>query len=147
VQTLDEKGYFADRKGLVVCVDLNAGSVLWQVSLVARQSISVFQDLACGPQGVFAYGKGGLYGLSLAKGDALFTPIAGVSCPPLLHDGKLYFGTDQGALRIADAATGKALGSLDIKAKITTRPEWSDGLLYLGTATGEIVVVNPAAVK
>jgi outer membrane protein assembly factor BamB len=146
VQVLDDKGYFADRKGLVVCVDLAAAKVSWQVAL-AKTSVSVFSDLACGPEGIFAYGKGSLYGLSLARGDSLFAPIPGVSCPPLYRDGRLYYGTDQSALVVADAATGKVLGSLDVKAKVTTRPEWLDGLLYLGTATGEIVVVNPAGVK
>jgi outer membrane protein assembly factor BamB len=146
VKVVDDRGYFADRKGLVVCVDLAGGKVLWQTAL-AKQSVSVFTDLACGPEGVFAYGKGSLYGLSLAKGDPLFTPVAGVSCPPLYRDGRVYYGTDQGALVIADAATGRTLGSVDVKAKVTTRPEWLDGLLYLGTAGGEIVVVNPAAVK
>jgi outer membrane protein assembly factor BamB len=147
VQVRNNNGYFADRKGLVICVDLGAAKVLWQVSLVAKQSVGVFQDLECGPEGVFAYGKGSVYGLSLAKGEPLFSPIAGVTCPALYHDGKLYYGTDQGMLRIADAATGKVLGSLDVKTKVTARPEWLEGLLYLGTTGGEIVVVNPAAVK
>jgi outer membrane protein assembly factor BamB len=147
VQVREDRGYFADRKGLVVCLDLAAAKVLWQVPLVARQSVGVFQDLEAGPEGVFAYGKGSLYGLSLARGEPLFTPLSGVSCPPLYRDGRLFFGTDQGSLRIADAATGKILGSLDVKTKITSRPEWLEGLLYLGSAGGEIIVVNPAAIR
>jgi len=146
VKVQGDQGYFADRKGLVVSVDLAGGKVTWQAPL-AKQSVSVFTDLACAPEGIFAYGKGSLYGLSVSKGEQLFTPVSGVSCPPLYRDGKLYYGTDQGALVVAEAATGRTLASLDVKAKVTTRPEWLDGLLYLGTATGEIVVVNPAAVK
>jgi outer membrane protein assembly factor BamB len=146
VTIVGDKGYFADRKGLMVAVDLAGMKVLWQVPL-AKTSTGVFQDLECGPQGVYAYAKGALYGLGLAQGETLFAPISGVTCPPLYHDGKLYYGTDQNALRIADAATGKVLGSLDVKARITTRPQWLDDALYVGTATGEVVVINPAAVK
>jgi outer membrane protein assembly factor BamB len=146
VSIVGDKGYFADRKGLVVAVDLANLKVLWQISL-AKTSTGVFQDLECGPQGVYAYAKGALYALGLAQGETLFAPIAGVTCPPLYRDGKLYYGTEQNALSIADAATGKVLGSLDAKARITTRPLWLDGLLYVGTATGEVVEINPAAVK
>jgi outer membrane protein assembly factor BamB len=147
VQVVGNRGFFADRKGLAVCVDLEAAKVVWQTPLSVKSSVGVFQDLACGPEGVFAWVKGTLYGLSPHTGEPLWAPITGVSAPPLLREGRLYYGTDQGSLRIADAATGKPLGTLDVKAKISTRPAWSEGMLFVGTSTGEIVQINPAAVK
>jgi outer membrane protein assembly factor BamB len=141
------RGFFADRKGLLVCVDLEAGKVLWQALLSARSSIGVFQDLACGEQGVFAWVKGTLYGLSPETGEPLFAPITGVAAPPLYREGRIYYGTEQGSLRIADAATGRVLGTLDVKARISTRPTWSAGMLFVGTWAGEIVQINTAAVR
>jgi len=147
VQVVGNRGYFADRKGLVVCVDLSAGTVVWTSRLDPKGSPGVFQDLACTENEVFVFAKNTLYALSADNGQALFPPISGVTCPPLCRGDLLYYGTDDGELRIADAATGKTRGSLELKAKIGARPAWIDGLLVLGTTSGEIMEVNPEAVK
>jgi outer membrane protein assembly factor BamB len=147
IQVVGNRGYFADRKGLVVCVDLSSGTVAWTSRLDPKGSPGVFQDLACTEKEVFAFAKNTLYGLSTASGQPLFSPISGVTSPPLCRGGLLYYGTDTGELCIADAATGKTRGSLDLNGKIAARPAWIGDLLVVGTASGEIIEINPEAVK
>jgi outer membrane protein assembly factor BamB len=147
VQVYAGRGFFADRKGLVACVDLGARTELWEKPLVAKGSAGVFQDLECGREGVFAFAKNTIYALSADAGNQMYAPITDASCPPLLLNGLLYYGTGKGMLIVADAATGKTLKTLDVGGHINGRPRWADERLIAGTTEGEILVLNPDGIK
>ncbi len=144
------QAFFADRKGLIVAVDLAGRRVSWEVPLPRDQEAGsgVFQDLAAGPHGVFAWARGTLFGFSRETGAPLFAPIGGVSSPPLYRaeEGLLVFGSRDGMLVLADPS-GQVRRRLDLKAVVTAQPAWSDGLLLLGTQDGELIQVNPAFIQ
>jgi outer membrane protein assembly factor BamB len=145
VRTFGTQAYFADRKGLVVCVDLQKKEAVWSRS--AAGSAGIFQDLECGKEGVFAYAKGSIHGFARENGTPLFGPLSGVTCPPLLHDRMLYFGNDKGEFVVAEAATGKIVKRLGVDAHIVSRPEWTAGKVVACAASGEILVLRPEAIQ
>ncbi len=141
-----DRAYFAGRKGQVVCVDLPGRRKLWEATL-ASQSQGVFQDLQAGPEGVFVFSEETLYGFALYDGKQLFKPIESVSSPALYveEDHQLYFGTLNKTLMVADAQ-GYIKKALSLEAAVTTRPLLSEGLLLVGTDTGEVIEINPRAI-
>jgi outer membrane protein assembly factor BamB len=147
VSICKDRAYFADHKGLVVCVDLASPRVLWESLLSTQQPAGVFQDLECDGDRVIAFSKNTLYGLATETGAAAFSPIAGVSSPALLREGFLYYGTDRGFLRIARADTGATLNSLDLGSVVSARPQWIADSLVVGTRKGEIILIDTAAVR
>lgn len=144
IDTLDNRAYFAGRKGQVVCVDLEAGEVAWQRKLEAGKDIGIFHDLEAVPDGVFVFADKSIYGFSLADGSPLFAPIRGVSSPPLYYalPSLLYYGSTSGELIAADTS-GRIRKRLKVKGNITTRPYWDNGNLIVGTDSGELMVINP----
>lgn len=144
IDTLDNRAYFAGRKGQVVCVDLEAGEVAWQRKLEAGKDIGIFHDLETALAGVFAFADKSIYGFSLADGSPLFAPIRGVSSPPLYYalPSLLYYGSTSGELIAADTS-GRIRKRLKVKGNITTRPYWDNGNLIVGTDSGELMVINP----
>jgi outer membrane protein assembly factor BamB len=103
----------------------------------------VFQDIETSIQGLFIISKGTLFGLSLKNGNDLFSPISGVSSPPLFSEGMLFFGTAGGQLVEINSLNGAVLKSLYIGEKITTRPVLFGENLIAGTESGNIIVINP----
>jgi outer membrane protein assembly factor BamB len=141
------QAYFADRKGLLVAMDLDAHKVLWKVPLKGQGTTGVFQDLEKSASGVFAFAGNTIYAQSAADGSELFPPITGASTPPLYHDGKLYFGTQSGTLVAVDEKTGKTVKSLDLKTVLSTRPQSDGPRLLLGSSTGQVLVVYPDSIQ
>ncbi|MGO9310352.1 MAG: PQQ-binding-like beta-propeller repeat protein [Spirochaetia bacterium] len=141
------RAFFADRKGLLVCVDLDAHKVLWKVRLKGPGSSGVFQDLEKSSRGVLAFAGNTIYGFSVSDGSALFPPISGASTPPLYRMGRLYFGTQRGILAEADEGTGKILKSLDLKAVANTRPQADGPRVLVGTTTGQVFVIYPDSIQ
>jgi outer membrane protein assembly factor BamB len=141
------RAYFADRKGLLVCVDMDARKVLWKVPLKGQGTTGVFQDLEKSADGIFAFAGNSISAISAADGSEMFPRIDGVSTPPLYRAGRLYFGTQGGALAAVDAGTGKMVKSLDLKAVANTRPQADGPRLLVGTTTGQIFVIYPDSIQ
>lgn len=67
------------------------------------------------------------------------TPTAAVLGP---GESTVYVGTGAGAVTALDAATGTELWTVDVGAAVTRPPALADGVLYVGTAGGDIVAVG-----
>ncbi|HPE36455.1 MAG TPA: PQQ-binding-like beta-propeller repeat protein, partial [Spirochaetales bacterium] len=140
---LGTKAAFADRKGLLVMVDLATMSVAWERPL--PDSSGVFSDLEMGPEGVFAYGKQTVFGYTL-DGDQIMEPISGVTAPPLLTKGVLYYGTADGSLVAARVQPFELIGTVPLGGKISARPLFADGFIYVGTGAGRLLKIDPAKI-
>lgn len=141
------RAYFADRKGLLVCVDMDARKVLWKVPLKGQGTKGVFQDLEKSANGIFAFAGNTIYAFSAADGSELFTPISGASTPPLYRERRLYFGTQGGTLAVADEGTGKIVKSLDLKTVANTRPQADGPRVLVGSTTGQIFIIYPESIQ
>lgn len=136
---LGDRACFADRKGLLVMVDLSSMSVAWERPLPA----GVFSDLEFSEEAVVALSRGAVHVFS-PDGAELMKPVQNVAAPPLLSRGVLYYGTTDRsfvALRLAD---GKELGRLRLEARVSARPLAVEGFIYLGLADGGFVKLDPS---
>jgi outer membrane protein assembly factor BamB len=141
----DGSAYFIDRKGLAVRIDLNAQTVAWSKRVDAGKNLNVLQDFALGDSGLYVFAKATIYGLSIKDGKRLFEPIAGVSSPPIIAEGRLWFGTLDDRIVAVDAVTGKTQGTLSVSSRVVGAPAKSGGLLVFPTQTGSAIFVDPAA--
>ncbi len=134
---LEEKACFADATGLVVMVDLERMAVLWE----RRAGVPLLTDLELAREGVLAYGNGTLFGYRL-DGEVLMAPVSGVSAPPLLARGSVYFGTERGELVAAQADPWRIRGTVPLGDVPSARPLLVGDTLYVGTRGGKLVRID-----
>ncbi len=132
----EDKAVFADRRGLVVLVDLVEGIVLWE----RKAPDGVFTDIEINREGVFIFGKTTISGYRL-DGSAVMEIFRGVSAPPLLSRGMLYFGTTAKAFIIAETNPWRIARRIPLDDLVTTRPILGDGCVYVGTKSGKILKI------
>ncbi len=136
---LEEKACFADRTGLVVMVDLERMAVLWE----RRTGVPVLTDLEIAREGVLVYGGGTLFGYRL-DGEPLMPPVPGVSAPPLLSRGVVYYGTEKGEIVAAQASPWRIRGAVPLGDVASVRPLLVGETLYVGTRGGQLVRIDVA---
>lgn len=135
----ENRACFADRSGLVVMVDLERMEVLWE----RRTGVEILTDLEIAREGVLAYGNGTLLGFRL-DGESLMSPIQGVSAPPLLSRGTVFYGTSDGDLVVAQASPWKVRGKVPLGDVPSVRPLQVGNTLYVGTRGGSLVRIDTA---
>ena len=136
---LGEKACFADRTGLVVMVDLERMVVLWE----RRTGGPVLTDIEMAREGVLAYGNGTLFGYRL-DGEPLMPPVPGVSSPPLLSRGSVYYGTEKGELVVAQVSPWRIRGTVTLGDVPSARPLQVGDTLYVGTRGGQLLRLDLA---
>ncbi|MGO8693816.1 MAG: PQQ-binding-like beta-propeller repeat protein [Rectinemataceae bacterium] len=136
--------YFVNRKGMAVRIDLATMAVVWEKRVDVAKSLDVFQDPILGETGLYVFAKSTLYALSSKDGSSLFTPIRGVSSPPAIKDGALWFGTQDGHIVAVDPASGTIRATLKVSAKVVGAPVETGDLLVFPTESGEAIFVNTA---
>jgi outer membrane protein assembly factor BamB len=134
------RGYFAGHNNMVVCIDFQTRTLLWERSIKASEAAQ--SDCAVNDTGVFILAGGKLFGFS-HEGTELWTPLEGVSSPPLAVPGKLIIGLSDKTLQILDSRTGNTLKSLKLLSTITARPAMMERLIIVGTDTGELMIIDP----
>ena len=142
-QIFGKRACFADRKGLLVMVDLATMTVAWERPLPIAGG--VFTDVEMGNEGVFAYGRQTIFGYSL-EGAELMKPISQVSAAPLLSQGRLYYGTNDGFLVALNLSPLAERGRVRLGSRLSARPLLADGFLYLGTNTGRLLKLDPSKI-
>ena len=109
-------------------------------------------DIEIGGSGAYVYGRDGtIYGLNIADGSDLFTPIRGASTPPkYLRSGALIvYGTRDSKLVFASASNGATGKSLAVDGVLTTRPVEipGDTLITAGTKQGSVLLIEPVGIQ
>jgi outer membrane protein assembly factor BamB len=111
--------FFADRKGLVTCVDLSAEAVKWSQPLEPGKSLGVYQDPELGGKALFFFAKSAIYALSLSDGRQPFAPLRNAAAAPCLAQGKLWYGTSASTVVGADPETGKVVATVNSPSQVT----------------------------
>ncbi len=139
---------FSGRKGNVVCIDLNAGKVLWEKQLNGSGSkVQVYSDIICSSAAAYIYTKGVIFGLNLKTGEDIFESIKNVSSPPALIDNELVFGNTDAKLIFMDAVSGKIKKTLILDNDVSTRPAELNGKVCVGINPGKMVIINPEGIR
>ena len=142
VKFAGERAYFVGRNGTVVCINTGSGSVVWEKRLESSRNVVVTSDLEVGGNGVYVYANGRIYGLSAASGNQLFSPLGGVSGPPVYHEGHIIFGTVNKRVEVRNARSSSLISGKDIDDLVSTRPKLIEDKLYIGTQSGKIFTLN-----
>lgn len=140
------RAFFADRKGLVSAFDSTTGALIW-AKPADDGGKAIFDDLVVAGDAVWTYSKGTVSALSAATGARLIPPIAGATAPPFQAAGYVWIPMKEGGLVARDPATGEARGALPAEGQITSRPTYAKGLFICPLSSGEVLVLNPAALK
>ena len=111
--------------------------LLWSLPLALKPEA----DPELGPEGAFVYGQGRLEAYSLA-GEAI-RRLGGLSAPPLLSNGVLYYGLSDGSFVAAQASNLSVTASIKLPAALAARPVPFDGELRLPLSDGSIVALDP----
>ena len=111
--------------------------ILWSLTLALKPEA----DPELGPEGAFVYGQGRLEAYSLA-GEAIGR-LSGLSAPPLLSNGMLYYGLSDGSFVAAQASNLAVKASIRLPAALAARPIPFEGELRLPLADGSIVALDP----
>jgi outer membrane protein assembly factor BamB len=142
-----DSAVFSGRRGDTAAVDLATTTVRWERTL-SDGSISVSADILAAPEGAYAFSRDGtIYALNWQNGADLFTPIRGAATPPAYADGTIIYGTRDGKLVIASAATGTTRRSLSLNSQPTTRPVLFDGMIAVGTRDGQVILIEPEGIR
>ncbi|GEM_PF-3852762 len=67
-----------------------------------------------------------------------YTAESVITTPPVVADGVVYLGTQQGWVRAVDGATGEELWAVDLGAKVEQAPVVVDGAVFVVTADGNV---------
>ncbi len=84
-----------------------------------------------------------------ADGEPLwvFQAGGGFAAPPLVRDGVVYAGSQDGRLYARDLATGKERWRYEVGEEVGSAPVWVDGLLVFSTLQDSVVAVDAATGK
>ena len=110
---------------------------LWSVGLDFRPT----DDPELGPEGAFVFGQGRLAAFSPSGG--VIGAVSGLSAPPLLSNGMLYYGLADGSFVAALASDLTLKASIRLRAPLAARPIPFDGELRLPLADGTVLSVDP----
>ncbi|WP_260295116.1 outer membrane protein assembly factor BamB [Sedimenticola hydrogenitrophicus] len=67
-----------------------------------------------------------------------------VKLVPFIEDDRIYAASRKGEVRALDAATGRALWSVDTGLEISGGPGAGEGLVLFGTSNGEVIALDQA---
>jgi outer membrane protein assembly factor BamB len=146
---------YADRAALAGPVRGGSGGAKGSLLLFSLPGLSLIAraDLPFAPasepeinrEGVFVWGEGSLAAFS-PEGKPLGT-VKGVSAPPLLSKGVLYYGTGEGYLVAARPSDLAVTGRLFLPARLSARPLAFGEELRLPLADGTVALVDPAKLE
>jgi outer membrane protein assembly factor BamB len=135
----EDRAYFSGRRGTLVAVNVESGSVDWAYDL----GDGVFSCPVATESGVFVLANERIFGLS-HEGAELFAPKEGAAGAPAVGNGELVYPATDGTLRIVDAATGAERGSYRLPAPSRARPAYIGERIYVATGDGRIISLHRA---
>ena len=136
------RAIFAGRQGDLVCVDLAKRREVWNVRVPQENALIVHNPV--GEHGnIFLYSRNTIFGYTIRDGTPLFTPIEGAATPPVVGKGFIIYGTLDNYLEIRRGTNGAEFKTIPLDVKISTEPVLAEDSIFVGTGTGEIIVIHP----
>jgi outer membrane protein assembly factor BamB len=137
----EKKGFIGDTKGNIIAVNLEDGKVIWSAKMPKRvtSNIVVDNDLA------YVWSDGVIYSLSIVDGSESGSQFSGAATPPLVTDGRIYYGSNKNKLLVYDTGNSKLLYEYELNTSITTSPRKIGSFIVVGLESGEIAIINEEA--
>ncbi len=132
-------------------LDRDTGEVLWQTERLDGWIWG--QPLVIENNVYFASIRGTVYGYGLETREPLWSPISvigSVRAGPTLYDGQAVVGTNEGRVYLINLESGQTellYGGpvAEQRGALLSAPIVVDNLIYVGSATGFVVALDPAA--
>jgi outer membrane protein assembly factor BamB len=141
------RGFLAGRRGDIAAFDPEKNALLWQTRLEKDSSAAVYHDLLPADGVVYAFSKDRVYVLDAAAGTLSAETVRDAAAPPVEAGGSVYVPLSDGRVARLAKGSGRIGAAADIGGKPSTRPAVLRDMIALGTGGGEIVVVNPRALR
>jgi len=134
-------GYISDKKGLVLCFDLETLNVLWETP-IPDQGRLVFRDIMIEDKTLYVYSEGFLYLFDSEKGDFLETFNFRFETPPLVENGLLYGAVNNRRFIIMNLENRVILEDLELSANPCSPVFSNQGIALIGMENGRIMIMN-----
>ena len=121
------------RKGGISAVDINSGNLLWSRVLDDSIQFKIYSDPVIDKRIVYIHGNSSLYALDLYTGTPVFSPLQGISAPPLVKNGFLYLCMDGGGINVFTGESGKLLESYNLNTELKNTPVYTGGFIQAVT--------------
>jgi outer membrane protein assembly factor BamB len=134
---------FAD--GTVRCLSLSDGSALWETDLTPSPGRVVVSRPACaGGRLVVGTCDSRVVCLSSTDGSVEWETVLEnwIQVPPAVGDSVVYVSCDDRRLHLLDLDTGSIISSREMGGYSGTAPLLINGVLYLGTASGDLLALR-----
>lgn len=141
IATSGGKGFFSDRKGLIVCFNLETLEILWENSIPDEGKL-VFRDLMPDGDSIYLYSDGYVYRFHKDKGDFQETLPFHFETPPLIDQGILYGAVDREHLMILNLDDRLSKNVISLQAPPTSPVYVSHGMVVIGMNNGRILIIN-----
>ncbi len=130
------EGYHQDSGCHLRCLDAKTGEAIWRFRTESHVESTPFIS-----QGklYFTAGADGVYCVDALEGKLIWHyPAIHADMSPLVHDGKVYFGTGYGDYRVyaVDAETGKEIWTAPMAYSVWGSPSVYENLVFFGMGTG-----------
>ncbi|MDH4274810.1 MAG: PQQ-binding-like beta-propeller repeat protein, partial [Gammaproteobacteria bacterium] len=150
---LNDKVIVGFDNGKLVALALADGKLIWEQAVATPQGrtdlermVDIDGELASDGQYVYAVSyQGKIAALTLDTGRVVWSRDMSAFQGSIRVDNQLYVVDEKGVLWSLDRETGTALWRQDLlKGNTSTGPVWQDGLLAVGTRSGQIYWFNVA---
>jgi outer membrane protein assembly factor BamB len=132
------RAWFGHYENEFLCVDLNAGSVLWRYR--QRNFPYLSSPALTGNRVLFGGRDKRLHCVNRDTGDEIWTfaTRGKVDSSPVVCGDQVAVGSDDGRLYVVSLAEGNELWSYEIGQPLTASPAVADGKIIIGSADGNV---------
>lgn len=121
----DGKLYFLSRDGYFYALEQASGKLLWRFATKGEQRFGV---------------EGG-YGLPISAG-VVPDPWDFYLSSPVVHEGKVYFGSSDRHIYALDAASGMPIWSFETDQSVHSSPAYANGKIFVGSWGTKLYALN-----
>jgi outer membrane protein assembly factor BamB len=134
------RAVFADHRGALVAVDVQREAVMWHARPF-EEGVELFHQVEASPESLFPFAGERFYAVSRESGEVRFGPVQS-SCPPLFHQGMLYFCDHTGRFLVMDAGEGRVMKSWRLDSPAVVRPAVFRDRILLATRSGMVYLLD-----
>ena len=137
------EGFHQDSGCHLTCLDAKSGEPIWRFRTASHVESTPFIS-----QGklYFTAGGDGVYCIDALEGQKIWHyPDVHADISPVVHNGKVYFGTGYGDYRVyaVDAQTGEEIWTKRMAYPVWGSPSVHENLVFFGMGTGNFVESAP----
>jgi len=136
------RAFVGNHEGKLLCADVNTGRIVWTYD---RSEGPFMSSPAVGADRVVAGSGDGVHCVDRKTGKRIWAFATGgtVDSSPVICDGRVVFGCDDGTLYVVRLADGKKTWSYEVGEGISSSPAVVGGTIVVGGLDGRVYAFGP----